>query len=57
MSNTRWPTGDQTESCAGKKNRANERLITQWCERAGLEVANLSHQFVERQPFHVAFPA
>jgi hypothetical protein len=48
---------DQTERCAGKKNRANERLITQWCERAGLEVTDFSHQFVERRPFHIAFLA
>jgi hypothetical protein len=43
--------GDQTESCAGKKNRADERLITQWCESGGLEVTDFSHQFVERLPF------
>ena len=48
--------GDQTESGAGKKNRANKRLITQWRERTRLEVSDFCDELIERLPFRCDFP-
>ncbi len=42
---------EQTESGAGKKNRANERLITQWRERTRLEITDLSDELIEHLSF------
>src|SRR5262245_39271035 len=46
---------EKTHGRTGKKNRANERLISQWREGARFQVADFSHELVERLPFGFAF--
>ncbi len=41
----------QADGGTGKKNRANERLVSQWRERACLEIADFGYQLVEHLPF------
>jgi hypothetical protein len=41
----------ETHGGTGKKNRANERLVSQWRERARLEIADFGDQLVEHLPF------
>src|SRR5215471_10291954 len=42
---------EETEGGAGKKCRANERLVSQRCERTRLKVTDFSHELIERLPF------
>src|SRR5436190_8220969 len=46
---------EETEGSPGKKNRANKRLFGQRRERARLEIADFSHELIERLPFRFAF--
>jgi hypothetical protein len=48
---------EQTNGRTGKKNRANERLISQWREGARFQVADFGDEVVEHLPFGFDLPA
>jgi hypothetical protein len=47
---------EKTESCAGKENCPNKRLLSQRREGACLEVADFRDELIERLPFLFACP-
>src|SRR5882762_10744188 len=38
---------EQTKCSTGKKNRVNERLITQWRERAGFDLSDFGDELIK----------